>query len=398
MGGHSSGLHPVEIAQASWVVLDDSKVRRADGHDYAGAVVEHLRLAGAHVSRIMHPPGQRIEAHSHDWPVLTLYRLGGYREEADCGAAIDLDGPSVVFQPAGAAHADEIGDRGLETLSMTFDPSLDLARSTTRFARLEPNGAWGALCRTPPGCWRKPGSRRMPRKRACVPDIRSFIGLRATARLAAPVLGRASCGGARCGRARDDEAGAFALTPSRMAGARVSRMARRGHGGDGAAQACRARGHPLACKRLPASGYRTGVRVLRSKPHEPCVPRSAWANAARSTAGNVSAGAVNTIMNSGRRMSDFLSVGETGRFQAATRAGLHDPPEGASHSEFPLPLLRGELPPAIPHPTPANSNPHKHRAQTYPPPLRLRVHCHHRRRSEGSRIPVQPMRRRCDRA
>lgn len=105
------------------MVLDDLKVRRADGHDYAGAVVEHLRLAGAHVSRIMHPPGQRIEAHGHDWPVLTLYRLGGYREQADGGAAIDLDGPSVVFQPAGAAHADEIGDRGLETLSMTFDPN-----------------------------------------------------------------------------------------------------------------------------------------------------------------------------------------------------------------------------------------------------------------------------------
>ncbi len=105
------------------MILDDSKVRRADGHGYAGAVVHHRRLAGAHVSRIMHPPGQRIEAHSHDWPVLTLYRLGGYREEADCGAAINLDGPSVVLQPAGAAHADEIGDRGLETLSMTFDPA-----------------------------------------------------------------------------------------------------------------------------------------------------------------------------------------------------------------------------------------------------------------------------------
>jgi|CXWL01.1.fsa_nt_gi AraC family transcriptional regulator len=103
-------------------VLDDSKVSQADGHDYTGAAVEQLRLAGARVSRIMHPPGQRIDAHRHDWPVLTLFRLGGYREEADDGATIDLDGPSVVFHPARAAHADEIGDRGLETLSMTFDP------------------------------------------------------------------------------------------------------------------------------------------------------------------------------------------------------------------------------------------------------------------------------------
>jgi AraC-like DNA-binding protein len=102
--------------------LDESKVNQAVGHDYTGAVVEHRRLAGAHISRIMHPPGQRIGAHGHDWPVLTLYRMGGYRERADDGA-IDLDGPSVVFQPAGAAHEDEIGDRGLEALALAFDPA-----------------------------------------------------------------------------------------------------------------------------------------------------------------------------------------------------------------------------------------------------------------------------------
>lgn len=103
-------------------VLDDSKVTRVEAHDYEGAVVEHQRRTGAHVSRIMHPPGQRIAAHEHDWPVLTLYRMGSYRECADDGRSILFDGPSVVFQPAGAAHADEIGESGLETLAMTFDP------------------------------------------------------------------------------------------------------------------------------------------------------------------------------------------------------------------------------------------------------------------------------------
>jgi AraC family transcriptional regulator len=101
--------------------LDDSKVKRGGTHDYTGAVVEHLRLSGAHVSRIMHPPGQRIDAHAHDWPVLTLFRIGGYREEGETGERV-FDGPSVVFQPAGAEHADEIGANGLETLAMTFDP------------------------------------------------------------------------------------------------------------------------------------------------------------------------------------------------------------------------------------------------------------------------------------
>jgi AraC family transcriptional regulator len=108
-------------------VLDDSKVMNlpaigAEAHDYEGAVVEHQRRSGAHVSRIMHPPGQRIAAHEHDWPVLTLFRLGSYREETYDGRSIEFDGPSVVFQPAGVAHADEIGERGLETLAMTFDP------------------------------------------------------------------------------------------------------------------------------------------------------------------------------------------------------------------------------------------------------------------------------------
>lgn len=103
-------------------VLDDSNVERADSHTYAGAVVEHARLTGAQVSRIMHPPGQRIGAHAHDWPVLSLFRIGGYRELGERGEAF-FDGPSVVFQPPRAAHSDEIGASGLETLAMTFDPA-----------------------------------------------------------------------------------------------------------------------------------------------------------------------------------------------------------------------------------------------------------------------------------
>lgn len=102
--------------------MDVSKVKRAQGHTHAGAVIEHRRFAGARVSRIMHPPGQSIAAHDHDWPVLTLYRLGGYREIGEAGETL-FDGPSVVFQPAGAAHADQIGAHGLETLAMTFDPA-----------------------------------------------------------------------------------------------------------------------------------------------------------------------------------------------------------------------------------------------------------------------------------
>lgn len=138
--------------------MDDSKVSRAEAHDYTGAVVEHLRLAGAHVSRIMHPPGQRIDSHAHDWPVLTLYRIGSYREEGEAGARV-FDGPSVVFQPAGAAHADEIGASGLETLAMTFDPdwlSPEARAALPRRTCWRPGGAVAALSRRLAELWMSP--------------------------------------------------------------------------------------------------------------------------------------------------------------------------------------------------------------------------------------------------
>jgi len=107
----------METAKAG--VLDDSKVA---AHSYTGATVALRETSGATLSRIMHPPGQRIEPHCHDWPVLAIYRLGAYREEID-GAANRFDGPSVVFHPAGADHADEVDEAGLETVSMSFDPA-----------------------------------------------------------------------------------------------------------------------------------------------------------------------------------------------------------------------------------------------------------------------------------
>jgi AraC family transcriptional regulator len=107
------------MAAAKAGVLDDSKVA---AHSYTGATIELRQTSGAALSRIMHPPGQCIEPHRHDWPVLAIYRIGGYREETD-GAANTFDGPSVVFHPAGADHADEVADVGLETVSLSFDPA-----------------------------------------------------------------------------------------------------------------------------------------------------------------------------------------------------------------------------------------------------------------------------------
>lgn len=102
--------------------MDDSNVTRAEGHSHAGAVIEHRRFGGAAVCRIMHPPHQRIDAHEHDWPALAIYRLGDFEERSGEGAEVAFDGPSFVFQPAGAVHEDLIGGGGLETLTLMFDP------------------------------------------------------------------------------------------------------------------------------------------------------------------------------------------------------------------------------------------------------------------------------------
>lgn len=102
-------------------VLDELKAMWA-GHTFIGAAIDHRRLPGARFTRVMHPPCQRIAPHDHDWPVLALYRIGAYREMSENGAVL-LDGPSAVFHPSGAVHEDEIGDAGLETLSLTFDPA-----------------------------------------------------------------------------------------------------------------------------------------------------------------------------------------------------------------------------------------------------------------------------------
>ncbi|MEQ1709334.1 MAG: AraC family transcriptional regulator [Terricaulis sp.] len=104
--------------------MDGSKLDRRTkaASSFTGVVIERQRFAGAVVSSILHPPGQRIEPHQHDWPVLTLYGMGSYVECCE-DRCINLDGPSVVFHPPGAAHADVVGDTGLETLAISFDPA-----------------------------------------------------------------------------------------------------------------------------------------------------------------------------------------------------------------------------------------------------------------------------------
>ena len=67
-------------------------------------------------------PSHVISEHGHDWPSLTLPVLGGYVERFDGGELL-LRGPSAVLHSPGAGHSNVIGDHGLETISLQFDPT-----------------------------------------------------------------------------------------------------------------------------------------------------------------------------------------------------------------------------------------------------------------------------------
>lgn len=91
-------------------------------NDFHGIGIDLRRFGGATALRVIHPAGQLIAEHRHDWPCLTLHVLGSYTEHLE-GGDIGIDGPSAVLHPPGAFHANRIGPRGLETVSIQFDPT-----------------------------------------------------------------------------------------------------------------------------------------------------------------------------------------------------------------------------------------------------------------------------------
>jgi len=94
----------------------------AGGRGFHGLVMALRGFGGARAVRVVHPSGQRIGEHVHDWPSLTLPLLGGCTELYDGGETM-IAGPSAVLHPAGAAHADVISGDGMETVSLQFDPA-----------------------------------------------------------------------------------------------------------------------------------------------------------------------------------------------------------------------------------------------------------------------------------
>ena len=108
------------------------------GNNFHGIELHLRSFGGAKAVRVLHPENQAIPAHKHDWACITIPILGGCRELFDGGDAT-IEGPSAIFHPAGSCHGDEIGSKGLETVSIQFDPAW---LSSELVQRLDRSSAW----------------------------------------------------------------------------------------------------------------------------------------------------------------------------------------------------------------------------------------------------------------
>jgi AraC-like DNA-binding protein len=81
-----------------------------------------LDFGGVRVRRVLDPSGAVVAEHAHDWPMISLYVMGGYRNITDCGER-EIAGPSMVFYRPGAAHRNVAGETGFEQMEIEFDPS-----------------------------------------------------------------------------------------------------------------------------------------------------------------------------------------------------------------------------------------------------------------------------------
>lgn len=80
------------------------------------------RFSGATIKRTIDRSGGRVPEHAHDWPLLSLFALGGYSNHTELGEQL-IAGPSAVFYAAGAAHRNVAGSQGFEQIEIEFDPA-----------------------------------------------------------------------------------------------------------------------------------------------------------------------------------------------------------------------------------------------------------------------------------
>ncbi len=108
-------------------------------------------FSGVRVRRVVDHSHGRIPEHAHDWPVLSLFVLGGYSNETELGE-VGIAGPSAMLYRAGAAHSNRVGPLGFEQVEIEFDPdwlgpSLLPTRPVSRWLGGWAGGRVGGLAR-----------------------------------------------------------------------------------------------------------------------------------------------------------------------------------------------------------------------------------------------------------
>jgi AraC family transcriptional regulator len=77
---------------------------------------------GVVVRRVVDLSDARVPEHAHDWPVLSIFVLGGYLNQTDLGRRL-IDGPSAILYRAGSAHCNAALSMGFEQIEIEFDPN-----------------------------------------------------------------------------------------------------------------------------------------------------------------------------------------------------------------------------------------------------------------------------------
>jgi AraC family transcriptional regulator len=98
--------------------LDGFKVMvsRMDGHG-------RLRtFDGAIVRRVIDRSHASVREHAHDWPLISLFVLGGYWNRTEAGER-RIDEPSAVYYRPGTFHQNTASINGFEQLEIEFDPA-----------------------------------------------------------------------------------------------------------------------------------------------------------------------------------------------------------------------------------------------------------------------------------
>ncbi|HEY3777116.1 MAG TPA: AraC family transcriptional regulator [Rhizomicrobium sp.] len=78
-------------------------------------------FSGATVRSVLDRSGARVPEHAHDWPVLSLFVMGGFWNTSELGESF-IAGPSAILYRAGAAHQNRIASDGFEQVEIEFDP------------------------------------------------------------------------------------------------------------------------------------------------------------------------------------------------------------------------------------------------------------------------------------